>query len=135
MLDWVINSPMSSHIHVKLFRNIWARYDNEIWTIQKWRILNEYTKYKKHKNTKKHLLRKTISVFQLALSNLFCWIVGCFQQYFVPVSEAFHVNSVVISTRSSSITSLSGVISVVLLCSCYMLHFWFYVQFDQFAET
>ena len=34
----------------------------------------------------------------------------------------------------SSIINLSGTISMAILCSCYMLNFWFYTQFDQLDE-
>ena len=40
----------------------------------------------------KCLLKKTDSIIQLALSNLLCLLVGCFWQYFVPMSKALHAN-------------------------------------------
>ena len=61
---------------------------------------------------------------------------GSFWQYFFPMSIVLHVNmtSFFKFNSISSIINLSGAISMTILCSCYMLNFWFYVQFDEFDE-
>ena len=59
--------------------------------------------------------------------------IGCFWEYFVPMSIVLQVNltSFFKFSSISIIINLSGLISMILLCSCYILNFWFYVQFDQ----
>ena len=61
----------------------------------------------------------------------------CFWQYFVPMLIVLHVNltSFFKFNSISSIINLNGIISMTTLFSCYMLNFWFYVQFDQFDEA
>ena len=64
-----------------------------------------------------------------------------FREYFVPASKAFHVYLTsffqiqLLFQRGISAQPVSGTISIVILCSCYMLNFRLYVQPDQFDEA
>ena len=64
-----------------------------------------------------------------------------FREYFVPVSKAFHVYFTsffqiqLLFQRGISVQPVNGTISIVILCSCYMLNFRLYVQLDQFDEA
>ena len=78
---------------------------------------------------------------QWALKDLLCWIFGFFPQYSVSLSEPLPVSmassfkfSCHFKMRISSINNISGSISITIFFSCYLLNFWFYVQFDQFDK-
>ena len=94
---------------------------------------------KTDKNTEKMFSKVEwvlISYFLVSTHQAILLNIGCFWQYFVSMSVVLHVNliSFFICSSISSIINLSGTFSMAILCQCYMLNFWFYVQFDQFDE-
>ena len=128
----VLNTPLSLPFHIKLFPNIWGRYNYVEPIILKMKNIEWIHKiHKQTKILKKCLLRKTDSIFQLELSNLLCWIVGGFRQYFVPMSAAFHanstINSVVFSMRISSLINLQVVICYIIFILYVMLYVLFLI--------
>ena len=93
--------------------------------------------HKTDKNAKKCLLIRLQDRFLFSISAqqpIWC-IVGCFRQYFVPVSKAFHANLTSFFQIHLLLTSTSGMIFIVILCICSVLHFLFYVQFDEAKQS
>ena len=99
-------------------------------------MLNEHTKYTKHKIIGK-IYSEENWICVLVTTQQPTWLnIGCFWQSLVPMSIVLHVNLTSFFKFSSigSILNLSGTISMTILCSCDILNFWFYVQFDEVKQ-
>ena len=81
--------------------------------------------HKTDKNTEKMSSKGNWLYFLISTQQPTLLSIGCFWQYFVPMSIVLHVNltSFFKFSSVSSITNLSGTISMALLCGCYMFSF------------
>ena len=83
MYPWVLNTPLSLPIPIKLFPNIWTRYNNENQIIKKWENIewvhkiHKTNKKSENMSSKEDLFYFLISTQQPTLLN-----IGCFLQYF-----------------------------------------------------
>ena len=121
-----------------------SKYLNKIYSWKtnyiKMKILNEHTKYTKQTKILKKMSSKEkwllISYFLISTQQPTLLKIGSFWQYFVPMSILLHLNLTRFFKFISitSIINLCCAISMFILCSCYMLNFWFYVQFDRSGE-
>ena len=81
--------------------------------------------HKTGKNAKKISSKEDSLYFLISIQQPTLLNIVCFWQYFVLMSIVLHVNLTSFFKLSSisSIVSLSGTISMAILCSCYMLNF------------